>query len=383
MPDPKFSLKDHLFNREKVAKLASEIQHVYPIFKAHLFLEAVLGRFPELELKARIDWIVACLADFLPNSYPEAVSVMIKALPAPCDPRLSDDDFGDFIYAPYSAYVAKYGCERAFLDLSFEALKAITTRFSAEDAIRTFINAFPDQTLARIKIWAQDPHYHVRRLASEGTRPKLPWAKKIAITPEQALPILSLLYTDSTRFVTRSVANHLNDWSKLNPEVVFEALNRWQVSGAQKETEMAYMIRHSLRTLIKQGHPKALEFFNVSPSPQVDLSEFSLSSKVYIGDSLHFNFQLTAKQNEQVIVDYIVYFQNKSGMPTSKKVYKLAACLLKKNQVSQFQKQHKFRADMTTRALFPGLHHLEIQLNGQVIHRADFELLSSFPKRLV
>ena len=184
---------------------------MYPDFSNQAFQQEVLAKFPELELLERIYWIRDILKKHLPSQYRAAVNILLNSLPPALDPTKSDDDFGDFIYAPYGYFVATYGCTKSELDFSLAALKQLTTRFSVEGPIRFFLNKFPQQTLVELIKWTQDGHYHVRRLASEGTRPALPWAQKINISYTDAIPILDNLYTDSTRFVTRSVANHVND----------------------------------------------------------------------------------------------------------------------------------------------------------------------------
>ena len=152
MTTPSFSLKDLLFNHSKVSKIANELHQVYPQFKTHEFIQNVTEKFPQLELKQRIDWISQQLAIFLPASYPDAISIILKSLPAPCDPTLNDNDFGDFIYAPYGLFVATHGCTKTHLSLSFEAIKSLTTRFSMEDAIRYFINADTKFALEEFKL---------------------------------------------------------------------------------------------------------------------------------------------------------------------------------------------------------------------------------------
>lgn len=259
MPDTeRFSLKDHLFNEVKVRKLAKDIKAVYPAFKEKEFGRSVVAEFPELELMQRIAHISAVLREYLPQDYLEALGVLVTSLPAPCDPSLSDDDFGEFIYAPYGHFVSEYGCEKKYLKESLAAIKEITQRFSCEWAIRNFLNTFPKETLTELKRWTRDSHYHVRRLVSEGTRPNLPWAKKVKLTSVDTLPLLELLYVDNTRYVTRSVANHLNDIAKAGPLLVVETLKRWQESGKQSEAEMKFILKHSLRTLVKQGNKDAL-----------------------------------------------------------------------------------------------------------------------------
>ena len=135
---PEKALKDILFNRTKVQRVAAEICQVYPRFREAEFVREVVTRFPRLELKARIAWIAECLRTFLPREYDRAVGILVRALPSPNDPTLSDDDFGDFIYAAYGEYVARNGCVPKHLKRSLAALREITQRFSAEDAIRYF-----------------------------------------------------------------------------------------------------------------------------------------------------------------------------------------------------------------------------------------------------
>ena len=255
-------LKDQLFTREKVELIASDIERVHPAFRADEFVTSVVARLPVLELKARIDWIATCLGRHLPSDLRRAVGVLVRSLPAPVDPTLSDGDFGDFIYAPYTNYVARHGCTAEDLDFSLAALREITTRFSAEFAIRPFLDLFPGQVLATLQVWTGDEHYHVRRLCSEGTRPRLPWAQSLTLPHDVGIPILDRLFADPTRYVTRSVANHVNDISKRDPQLALDTLERWRGSGQQQPREMGYVIRHAARTLVRAGHPRALDLVN-------------------------------------------------------------------------------------------------------------------------
>lgn len=373
--EKKFSLKDYLFNKTRITKMAGEIQAVYPEFDKIKFSKSTIEKFPSLELKERISWISENLRVFLPADYRKATMILVHSLPPPNDPKKKDNDFGEFTYAPYADFVAKNGCMKKDLHFSLQALKEITTRFSAEDAIRYFINAFPEETMQELLQWSKDPHYHVRRLTSEGTRPKLPWAQKITLSPEKALPILDNLYTDKTRYVTRSVANHLNDISKINPSLVFTTLIRWKKSGKQDAKEMDYIIYHGLRTLVKAGNKEAMEFLGHSSNPEVILSNFQITTNpVSVGRYLEFTFTLTAKKDEHLIVDYVLYFQSKTGKGSNKKVFKIKKVSLKKNQEITISKKHAMRKDMTTRKLYPGKHSIEIQINGKKLAELAFDL---------
>lgn len=374
----KFSLKDHLFNEQKIKKIATEIQSVYPEFETLAFEKAVLAAFPYLELKARISHIRKCLHEFLPLDYRQAVNILLKSLPKPLDETLTDNDFGDFIYASYSDFIANYGCNPEYLSFSLQGLYLITQRFSAEYAIRDFLNAFPEETFATILCWTESPNYHVRRLCSEGTRPSLPWASKISLEPEQSLIVLSRLYTDKTRFVTRSVANHLNDISKTNPNLVLQILSVWSLSGLQNIDEMKYIMKHALRTLVKTGNQEALKVLGFGNSEGIKLTDLQNSPFLKIGESLTFSFTITSESPKSIAIDYLIYFRNKQGTLSNKKIFKLKTFECTKPLESiMVSKRHLFRAGMTTRTLYSGPHNVEIQLNGKILANFTFELMGN------
>lgn len=371
----KFLLKDHLFNVKKVKRVASEISEVYPEFRTKLFIEKAVSKFPELELMERVYWLRDCLIEFLPQDYRVAVNILLESLPLPCDPSLSDDDFGDFIYLPYSFVVVEQGCTKQHLKFSLAALKKMTTRFSVEGPIRFFINEFPKKTVSELYKWTTDKHYHVRRLASEGTRPNLPWAKRVSISSKETLPILNVLYSDKTRFVTRSVANHLNDISKTQPGLVIKALKRWKKEGVQSMKELNYITRHSLRTLVKDGNIEALKLLGYS-SGEIKVQNFSIKTpEVKIGNALEFSFDIvsTGKKSQNLMIDYILFFRKSNGDLTPK-THKICKKQIVSNQNIVVEKKHPLRI-MTTRKLYPGEHKLELQINGQKFGKKSFILL--------
>lgn len=365
-------LKDQLFNRDKVATIATQLSCAHRAFDAAAFEGQVMARLPELELKQRISWITDCLEAHLPVDYRRAMTIMLNSLPAPCDPDLSDGDFGDFIYAPYSEYVARHGCTREDLVFSLAALRDLTTRFSAEFAVRAFVNAFPDETLTTLTRWAADEHYHVRRLCSEGTRPRLPWASRLGTPGDYAVPLLDTLYTDTTRFVTRSVANHVNDLSKLYPGLAVDTLQRWSRSGRQGAKEMDYVVRHATRSLIRQGNPHALELLGVPLEPAVRVSKLTLPDRVELGSELAFSFTIRAEEDTEVIADYVLHYPDTEGRLTGRKVYKLKRLSLAKHKQATLTKRHLLRPGMTTRTIRPGRHELELLLNGRTHTKHSF-----------
>lgn len=374
----KFSLKDYLFNQEKVTKLANETRLVYPQFESDKFIKSVLKKLPELELKQRISLIAEELHKFLPQDYVEALAIILKALPPENDSKKTDNDFGDFIYAPYGEFVATYGCNKSYLKLSLSALKSITSRFSVEYAIRHFLNNYPKETLAALSEWTTDKHYHVRRLVSEGTRPKLPWAVKTSLPLATVVKLLDKLYTDNTRYVTRSVANHINDISKLDSGLALNTLKRWRAEGKQTTVEMDYIIKHGLRSLVKQGDKDAMLFLGIAPEPKIKIIDFQILTPVVKMDHwLEFSFKIKALASERLIIDYVICFCNRGGKLSSKKVFKLKATKLSKGDNIIVKKKHHLRRVMTTRTLYPGAHTITIQINGQQLATGEFELVNN------
>lgn len=373
----KFSLKDHLFNRERIVYLAGLFQQADEQFDAAGFVRQTMKSLSSLELKQRIKHIATTLEDYLPRDFRKAAVQIIAALPPPLDPQLTDDDFGDFIFAPLGEFVVRNGLEAKHLKLSLRTLKQLTMRFSMEDAIRYFLNEFPEETMDELRSWAVDKNYHVRRLASEGTRPSLPWSAKLSLDVGVPLPLLDLLHADPTRYVTRSVANHLNDVSKRHPERVLELLQRWRTASSQDPSELDWISRHALRTLVKQGHAPALEFLGFSQLPPIVVDRFQLSTPtVYAGEAVEFTVELKAKRDTRLVLDYVMDAA-KAGGRRSQKVFKLRQLDLGAGQSATVTKRHVLRADATTYRLYSGTHHITLQINGQSFGTASFELVTA------
>lgn len=372
----KILLKDTLFNPLKVKKIASEIKAVHPEFESNAFEKEVCEAFAELELKERIYCIRDILGDYLPKEYRAAVDILLRSLPKELDKTKSDNDFGDFIYAPYSEFVTLHGCNEEHLKFSLKALRELTKRFSVEFAIRDFINFYPKETLEMLHSCTMSDNYHERRLASEGLRPKLPWAKKLTLDHREPMIHLDQLFYDKTRYVTRSVANHLNDISKINAALVIETLTRWKVSAKQDPKEMDYMCNHALRTLVKKGNEEALAFLGYKKNPDIKVYGFVLQKEeVSVGETLLFDLKLRAKEDINLMIDYIIHFRTKAGS-LSPKVHKFKKVSLKKDESLTLQKKHPFKANMTTRTLYAGEHKIELQINGICYASSYFTLLS-------
>lgn len=367
-----FSLKDQLFNADTLSDLAREFA-VLPGFDPDQFLARVLPGLEPRGLLERLDWIADCIAAQLPPDFPAMADALHAAMPPPLDPMRKDDDFGRFIHAVPGILAVRHGLE-AHREQALDLLHAATQRFSMEFYIRPFLNRWPDQTLARLSLWAEDENYHVRRLVSEGTRPRLPWAANIYLDPLVPLPFLDALHADPTRYVTRSVANHLNDISKIAPDAVIGRLRTWQEQAQQDAGELDWMTRHALRTAIKRGEAPALKLLGFDPEIDVRV-DLQLSDKKYeIGDSLGFSMALLAPLGGKVQVDYRLRF-HRPGRPDGEKVFKIKALDLKPGQPARIEKTHRLKGDATTFRLHPGPHAVTVQVNGLDRAQATFELV--------
>ncbi|WP_170424370.1 hypothetical protein [Ruegeria arenilitoris] len=366
-----FSLKDQLFNEEKTRYLAGLFAGADASFDADAFHAQVMSRLLDLELKERMVWIAECLQQAIPGDLPEVAPMLLRALPPPLDPSKTDDDFGDFIFAPLGDWVVAVGLDHP--ELALDVLEEITQRFSMEWAIRPFLNAYQEQVLSRMDAWCAHDSYHVRRLVSEGTRPRLPWGQAVGLDLKDPLPLLDRLHADGTRYVTRSVANHLNDITKKDPDLVLDRLQVWAEDAQQDRAELEWMTTHTLRGLVKSGHPRAMKMLGFDPDADIR-ADIEIIDEARIGGALEFDVALSGTGNQPVLVDYIVHFQRPGGK-TSAKVHKLKQAVLKDGALT-LSKKHKLKGDATTFKLVPGAHRLEIQVNGQVRAGVDFELLA-------
>ncbi len=373
MREPTFSLKDRLFNAKTLGQLGREYAAGLPGFDGAAFAEKALSGVADRSLVACLDWFADCLQPHLAQDFPTMADQLEAMMPAPLDPTLRDDDFGHFIHAVPGILAERHGLED-HTERALDLLHAGTQRFSMEFSIRAFLNRWPEETLARMRIWAEDENYHVRLLVSEGTRPKLPWARAVSVGPEDTLPLLDKLYGDGTRFVTRSVANHLNDIAKTAPDRVLERLQGWQDAAGQTTKELDWMRKHALRTLIKDGHPGAMTMLGYRGDVPVTVGLSLEASEVRIGAALSFTVTCTAEEALPVLVDYRIRFQRPSGRP-GEKVFKLKTGQIAKGKALVLKKTHKLKGDATTFQLCPGTHVLTVQVNGVDRAEARFELI--------
>ncbi len=355
-------LKDQLFNESTIKELFGRINNVTG-FNSRQATERALAEFQSLELKERITSLTYILYDMLPKDFNEVIEIFDQVVMAVDEPL--------FVYGAILEYVEIFGCCDKNYKLSLSRIGVYTRAFSAEFAIRKFINTYQEETYDYVKKWAKSENVYTRRLASEGTRPLLPWAIKIHADYALALEWLSILVHDTERYVTRSVANHLNDISKFDPDLVLKTLGKW--SEERVDVEMDYIVKHSLRTLVKKGNLDALDFLGFKKNPDVTVEKFEFKEdRFFIEKKVPFSFEIKYNENVRILVDYILWFQTKSGRP-SKKVYKLT----QKSGVIGDLVLITGRIDLsqrTTRKIYPGVHKVDIQINGKVIHSKEFNV---------
>lgn len=360
------ALKDTLFNAERFRHVARETRAVHRAFDEKRFLALTLPALKPLSLMARLDLMSRALRETLPQDYPRALAILRELAP-----RI---DTG-FVTLALPRFVALYGIGEPVVSL--DALKFFTRFGSSEFAIREFLRRDFEGTLAVMRAWARDPDEHVRRLASEGCRPRLPWSfrlESLVADPTPALPILETLKADPSLYVRKSVANHLNDIAKDHPERVLSLLAGWDLGN--KHT--AWIVRHALRTLIKKGDRRALALIGAGKKASVRIDDFALSpATVIIGGDVRLGFEIvsTAKHPQRLVIDYIVHYVKSSG-GTSEKVFKLKELSLAPGERLAIAKKRALR-DFTTRKHYAGKHRVEIAVNGERLAAADFILKSA------
>jgi len=364
-------MKDGL-DKVAIARLGAALSAADAAFDGPGFQRRAKRGLAELELKERVLHLIGAMAAGLPDDYTRALPVVLaaaEAFPAG-DP---EDSLNGFAAWPLIDWVGVHGLDH--FEASVAALRRLTPLFSAEFAIRPFLLADPTRTLEILAGWLEDPDHHVRRLISEGTRPRLPWGQQLPQFRENPTPVLALLEQlrdDPSPYVRRSVANNLNDIAKDHLALVVATANRWW-RGASAERQG--LVRHGLRTLVKQGNTGALEVLGFTTEPQVSVT-FSLSAaSLQIGQSQQLTLILrsTAAQTQKLVVDYVVHHQRAGGAVTAK-VFKWRNLDLPAAGEVRLVKKHTF-ASRSVRRLYRGRHRVEVKVGGQVMASAEFDLL--------
>lgn len=353
-----------LFNKKYYKNLAGLFSEAEPGFEAESFFKDVTKDLDQRSLNQRLRHTSVILKEHLPADFSTALDILYKVIP---------HSRGGYANLVFPDFVGLYG--HGHFKLSMRALKHFTCFGSSEFAIREFLKRDFDKTYAVMCDWAKDKNVHVRRLASEGSRPRLPWSFKLDAVvkdPEKTKTILDLLKADEELYVKKSVANHLNDISKQHPDYMVSLVNGWDKSNPHT----AWIIKHASRTLIKKGHSDSLAVFGFEKNPKIKVQNFKiLNPKIKLGEDLHFGFDLISdkKSAQKLVVDYIIHYRKKSG-DLSAKVFKLKELVLAPGEKLHISKKQVIK-DFSTRKHFAGEHVLEIQINGKVVNSEKFKLI--------
>jgi 3-methyladenine DNA glycosylase AlkC len=355
------ALKDS-FPLEIARDLAAAVKRHEPSFPSAIFLEQVGEDWERLELMGRGERIATGLWACARLPYPRLLEILVEEL-GPELERTEGNGMAPFRHLPLSFLVARHGLDH--LEESLEAMHALTRRFTAEFCIRPYLERHREAVLARLGEWARDPSPHVRRLVSEGTRPRLPWASRLREfqrDPSLALPLLEMLRDDPHPYVRRSVANHLNDIGKDHPEVLLEVARAWWRDGPP---ERRRLLEHALRVRIKQGDPGVLALLGYAATDSVSIGKGWFDPKsVRVGDSIEVSFEVrnTSASRQEVLVDLRLHAVKADGT-LKPKVFKMRRVALGPGEAERLSLALSFRR-MTTRTHHPGRHEVDALLNG-------------------
>ena len=368
----------NLLNKKIIKGMATHFQSQWSEFDAKGFLTMATKNLDALELKARTERITDTMIEYLPADFKKAGKIMLASLGTPLGDDISAGTvdakgIAGWAVTPLTHYVGLRGHDH--FDLSMTLFKEMTKCASSEFGIRFFLLESPTKTLSVLKTWTTDNNQHVRRLVSEGSRPRLPWAMNLPIFIKDPSPIIDLLQRlkdDDKEYVRRSVANNLNDIAKDHPDVVAEIAAQWMKGASQERKKL---IRHACRTLVKNGHKKTLKVLGFKPPKIKKASIDILTPKVVFGDALQFTLSIFSdcKQDQALMIDYIIHHQKANGS-TSPKVFKWRTAMLSAKKTLTSTKKHAIKK-ITTRVYYPGKHTLEVMVNGVAVGKTDFQLI--------
>lgn len=375
----------NLINAQTVQHAGLHLHRVWPALDRQRFEQQAAQGLDGLEFKARAMQLADALQATLPADFAEAARLIEASLapplaldaagePAGLSEAQSQAGLSGWVVWSLGEYVARQGM--ADVPRALACLHALTQRFSAEFAIRPFIQQHPDVTLAVLQRWVHDPSAHVRRLVSEGSRPRLPWGLRLqalVANPAPTLPLLRALQDDPSAYVRRSVANHLNDIAKDHPDLVAQWVREHQQAANPQRTAL---LRHASRSLIKRGHAPTLQAWGLGLGLQGEATLSLSTDHARVGEDvgLHVTLRSTAPQPQPLVVDYAVHHVRANGS-TSAKVFKGWKLTLEPHAGRTLEKRHSLRP-VTTRQLYPGLHQIDLRINGQACASARFELLA-------
>jgi len=358
------------FDAEAASLLGRQLQTACPALDLETFTKSATQHLETLEMNARVAQFSEAMAATLPENKKQALEILIKSLP---EPQKGTEQITDgWLLWPVGKFIADYGPPH--FDTAMTAMIELTKRFTSEFAVRPFVEEMPDQTFARLYKLTDDPNPHVRRWCSEGTRPLLPWGKKLhelVADPSPSWRILEALKDDPSLYVQKSVGNHLNDISKNHPKLVIKRCAEWLKDATPQRK---WIINRGLRTLIKDGNRGALKLLGYVPPKKLEASLELKPETISIGQLTVLKLELTNhhSRSQNLLIDYAVTYVRKQKR-IGRKVFKWKTCEIAKGETVKLQKKHPMKLT-TTRTLYPGVHDVEILVNGVSVAKDGFQL---------
>lgn len=357
-------LKDIYTNPAIFRQLSVDLKTAHPRVDQRALYQALTRDLDTLELTARIERAADVCREFLPHDYLEALKVLYK---------FCEDKPNTFVYMFMPMFVAKFGHNH--YKESIIALRDFTQYSTSEIGIRTYLQSTLKPTLKSMHQWAKSDNTHIRRLASEGCRPRLPWARKVQALiddPSLTWPILEQLKTDPEKYVQKSVANHINDISKDHADWLVARISQWDITHPATQ----WIIKHGTRSLIKQGHTGVLKLSGHDQAPQIKLTNLNYPRKIRMGEQCCFSIELTSTATipQKLLIDYQLHFCKKNGQ-TRAKTFKYRSIELKPHEPYHVNINYHFR-DLSTRKHYPGPHKWQLLINGHLQSEHEFRLLA-------
>lgn len=363
------ALVKDVYSLEFYNRLADILQGVLPILEKENFIRDIFSTgFDCMEYKERMRHTTLVLHSYMPDDYPKTVKVLLK-LTNELEKAAFEESLIAFMFLP--DYIELYGIDD--YETSVVAFERITCFISCEFAVRPFIIKYGEKMIKQMIAWSEHQHHAVRRLSSEGSRPRLPWAMglpDLKKNPTPILPILENLKTDPDESVRRSVANNLNDIAKDNPQIVVAIATNW--IGKTNETDK--ILKHACRTLLKQGHPDILKLYGLNSDAISADNLLIQDSQIKVGDSLTFSFEIKngLDKEQDVRIEYAIYYMKANGKQSSK-VFKISERTLKPREKTNIHRSHSFKL-ITTRMFHPGEHAVSVIVNGKETLKTAFLL---------
>jgi 3-methyladenine DNA glycosylase AlkC len=360
------------FDPGVVRRIAAMLRTAWPAFPESRFVAEATEGLDAHELMERARHLMRALHRALPTDFERAADILSRSL-GPELERSENLGLTVFLYLPHTMYVAEHGLDH--FETSMRLLHELTRRFTAEFAIRPFLERYPRETLARLHQWAREPNVHVRRLVSEGTRPRLPWASRLRAfqeDPRPVLELLELLKDDPELYVRRSVANNLNDIGKDHPDLLVETCERWS-EGASPERQ--WVIRHALRSAVKRGDARALAVLGFRGASALEVSASFQPKRLRLGESVRVSLTVSNRsgKRQRAVVDLAVHLVKANGSARPK-VFKGGQVDLPPGASETLEKTISF-AEMTTRRHYTGEHRVEALVNGRCVELGSFTVL--------